>query len=158
MAINRAPWNALLDDDGSNTVGSVWNKAAIKDVLLDPIDAAFATPVYGTFAILDASGGGLTIGGNGGTYCQIGRLVSFWVHVIFPVTAQGSNVTLTGLPVPCNATVPGGAVTTYGVNYVWHVANGYSNLYVYNATTGAPLTNAQLSASTFTLAGSYLSN
>jgi len=40
MAINRGPFNALTDDDGSNTVGSVWNKAAIKDVILDPVDAA----------------------------------------------------------------------------------------------------------------------
>jgi hypothetical protein len=42
MSINRAPFNALVDDDGSNTVGSVWNKAAIAGVLLDPIDAALA--------------------------------------------------------------------------------------------------------------------
>jgi hypothetical protein len=40
MSINRAPWNALVDDDGSNTVGSIWNKQAIKNVLLDPIDVA----------------------------------------------------------------------------------------------------------------------
>jgi len=40
MAIDRAPWNALVDDDGSNLIGSVWNKAAIKTVLLDPVDAA----------------------------------------------------------------------------------------------------------------------
>ena len=40
MAIDRGPWNALVDDDGSNLVGSIWNKAAIKTVLLDPIDAA----------------------------------------------------------------------------------------------------------------------
>lgn len=39
MAINRAPWNALQDDDGSNLVGTVWNKDKIKTVLLDPIDA-----------------------------------------------------------------------------------------------------------------------
>lgn len=39
MAINRTPFNALVDDDGTNTVGSVWNKTQIKNVLLDPIDA-----------------------------------------------------------------------------------------------------------------------
>jgi hypothetical protein len=44
MAINRGPWNALVDDDGSNLVGSVWNKAAIKTVLLDPIDAYVGLP------------------------------------------------------------------------------------------------------------------
>jgi len=40
MAIDRAPWNALVDDDGSNLVGTIWNKASIKTVLLDPTDAA----------------------------------------------------------------------------------------------------------------------
>jgi hypothetical protein len=44
MSINRAPFNALTDDDGSNTVGSIWNKNAIKNVLLDPIDAALTDP------------------------------------------------------------------------------------------------------------------
>jgi len=39
MAIDRGPWNALVDDDGSNLVGTVWNKDKIKTVLLDPIDA-----------------------------------------------------------------------------------------------------------------------
>jgi hypothetical protein len=43
MAINRAPFNALVDDDGSNTVGSVWNKNAIKTVILDPADVAYAS-------------------------------------------------------------------------------------------------------------------
>lgn len=38
MPIDRGPFNALLDDDGSNTVGTVWNKAQIQSVLLDPID------------------------------------------------------------------------------------------------------------------------
>jgi len=40
MAINRAPFNALVDDDGSNSVGSIWNKNQIKTVILDPVDAA----------------------------------------------------------------------------------------------------------------------
>ena len=40
--IDRAPWSALVDDDGSNLVGTVWNKDKIKTVLLDPIDAAIA--------------------------------------------------------------------------------------------------------------------
>jgi len=40
MAINRAPFNALVDDDGSNLLGTPWNKAAIAGVILDPVDAA----------------------------------------------------------------------------------------------------------------------
>jgi len=49
MPINRGPFNALTDDDGSNTVGSIWNKAAIQGVLLDPIDVALVpTPLTST--------------------------------------------------------------------------------------------------------------
>jgi len=42
MAIDRGPWDALVDDDGSNLVGTVLNKDIIKTVILDPVDAALA--------------------------------------------------------------------------------------------------------------------
>ena len=61
MGINRGPWNALVDDDGSNLTGSIWNKAAIQTVLLDPIDAATgATPVHQAHhpTLYSASGAG----------------------------------------------------------------------------------------------------
>jgi len=38
MALNRTWYNALVDDDGSNTVGTVWGKDDIKN-LLDSVDA-----------------------------------------------------------------------------------------------------------------------
>jgi hypothetical protein len=48
FAVNRTPFDALVDDDGSNTIGTPWNKQAIKDVILDPVDAAIAPlAVYG---------------------------------------------------------------------------------------------------------------
>lgn len=43
MAINRTPFNALVDDDGTNAVGTVWNKSAIATVILDPADLAYAS-------------------------------------------------------------------------------------------------------------------
>jgi len=48
ILINRAPWNALIDDSGNNLDGSLWDKAAIKSVLLDPIDVALADVDDGT--------------------------------------------------------------------------------------------------------------
>lgn len=67
MAINRTPFNALIDDDGSGTTGSVWNKNAIAGVVLDPVDAAInpinapsSSPhVIGGPLILDATSTGL---------------------------------------------------------------------------------------------------
>jgi hypothetical protein len=42
MAIDRTNYNALVDDDGSNLVGTPWTKNIVKTVVLDPIDAALA--------------------------------------------------------------------------------------------------------------------
>jgi hypothetical protein len=41
VSIDRTNWTALIDDDGSNLVGTPWLKNTVKTVLLDPIDAAF---------------------------------------------------------------------------------------------------------------------
>jgi hypothetical protein len=52
MAINRGPFNALVDDDGSNTLGTIWDKAHIASVLLDPTDVALAgLPEYLRFGV-----------------------------------------------------------------------------------------------------------
>jgi len=40
--INRAPFNALVDDSGNGTSGSIWNKAAIAGTILDPVDAGLS--------------------------------------------------------------------------------------------------------------------
>jgi hypothetical protein len=68
--INRAPWTALVDDSGQNLDGSIWNKAAIKGVLLDPIDAALATldakdALIQTGAWTSAAGSVYGLDGNG---------------------------------------------------------------------------------------------
>jgi|SRR5580765_3211491 len=48
ILINRAPWNALIDDSGQNLDGTPWTKDKIKTVLLDPIDVALADVDDGT--------------------------------------------------------------------------------------------------------------
>lgn len=45
MAINRTAFNALVDDDGTGTTGTPWEKARIAGVILDPVDAALAADV-----------------------------------------------------------------------------------------------------------------
>jgi len=44
MAIDRTNYNALVDDDGSGTTGTFWNKTQLKNVILDPVDAAILNP------------------------------------------------------------------------------------------------------------------
>jgi Chaperone of endosialidase len=42
ITIDRTNYNALVDDDGTNTKGTPWSKNQVKIVLMDPIDAALA--------------------------------------------------------------------------------------------------------------------
>lgn len=48
MALDRTVFNAWVDDDGTNTTGTLINKAAIDTGILDPIDAALAALGGGT--------------------------------------------------------------------------------------------------------------
>jgi hypothetical protein len=93
MPINRAPFNLLVDDDGTNTVGTVWGKQDIKDVILDPVDAFVSNG--GTWSTYTPAWGGndgvQPVLGNGtlsGRYVQIGK----WIDVVMVLQA-GSTTT-----------------------------------------------------------------
>lgn len=74
MPLDRTWFNALVDDDGSNTVGTVWNKTQI-DALLDSVDAAL--PQVGTWTpVLSTDGGGEPLyADRSGVYVKSGALV-----------------------------------------------------------------------------------
>jgi hypothetical protein len=104
MPINRTAFNALVDDSGSGTDGTIVNKALIASVLLDPIDVALAAnpgawvgatagqipfpavqvPSGGANVLDDYEegtwtptlGGTTTYGSQWGHYTKVGRLVS----------------------------------------------------------------------------------
>jgi hypothetical protein len=156
MAIDRGPWNALVDDDGSNLTGSIWNKAAIKTVLLDPIDAADATltPAVATWAPVDASGAGLVFTVTQARYVRIGTFLSVWANLTYPSTANGLAAKIGGLPAP--SVVTSGLYVTYGMQNVFHLAVNQSLLQVFHPTTLAPRTNAELSGALIVVAGVYL--
>lgn len=99
MAIDRAPFNALVDDDGSGLTGSVWNKAAIQNVLLDPIDAQpLFQPVPFNAANFRGTGGMIwTVGAAAvieNRYAVIGHLLIWSFYISW---FSGANV-LSGTP------------------------------------------------------------
>jgi hypothetical protein len=51
MAFNRTAWTALVDDDGSNLVGTVWNKARIAGVGAPIIQTTTSTGTVNDFAL-----------------------------------------------------------------------------------------------------------
>ena len=110
MPLNRAWFNTLVDDDGSNTVGSIWNKASV-DHIYDDVDALLQigswTPGLGFGG---ASG---ALGTFTGTFIRIDKLVLVEFHI--SLTSRGPRTgyaEVFGLPFPVVAnTFHNGVVT-----------------------------------------------
>jgi hypothetical protein len=154
MAIDRGPWNALVDDDGSNLVGSIWNKQAIKDVLLDPIDNSLLA--HGTFTPTDASGAGLAFGFTQGKFSGFGRLIFVWLQVVYPATSNGAFAKIGGFPHVVRT--PAGVSQGYGPTKAWWLPEGSTTFEPHDLTTFAHLTNAQVSGANLIVSATYLTD
>ena len=114
MAINRTPYNNLIDDDGSNTVGSVWNKAAIKDVLLDPIDVALFDQHIAT-SMADVAYNAANFAAGSGTWAvAVGNVYAYAYARVGPVVHLSiylQNTTLSATPSNLTIAFPVGGVT-----------------------------------------------
>jgi len=158
MPIQRTP---IINDDGSNTVGTVFENGW-KTELYNQIDAAIAAalagiPEYraGGFTLTDGSGAGLVFSTGSGTYVKFGQIVVVTLQVIWPANSNGLSAKLAGLPFP-----PTGSVSLYegfGAVHVrtWTAAN--TILEVFGAGSGGAMTNAMMSGVNVTLHGAYVS-
>jgi len=102
----------------------------------------------GTWTPIDSSGAGLTFTASSGSYTKVGRMVMATGFVNFPVTADGSNNKIGGLPF---ANIDSTSRGVGAVNYK-QVADVDTLLPENNATTfffatatGSSTTNAQIS-------------
>ena len=156
MAIDRTQFNLLVDDDGSNTIGSPWNKAAIAGVVLDPVDAAIAT--WGNWTPTDGSGSGLVFSTKLGRYMKQGKLVKIWVHVVYPANTDAAAALIGSLPFPNNSTFYLGFYQTYGPPAQLHLPINQTLIYVLTPGTGASMTNAQVSGQQIIFQGDYFTD
>jgi len=143
MAIDRTWWNNLVDDTGTGTTGTVWNKATIKG-LLDAIDAMFPGGVWHP---TDGSPAGLVLTEfSPCVYTKAGNIALVAFNLGYPGQANGSNAAIYGLPfqVGYTAAASGLVYSNFGdVLLVSPVVNAYSA--TISSKTGAAITNAQLS-------------
>lgn len=155
MAINRAPFNALVDDDGSNTIGTIWNKAQIAGVILNPVDAMFET---GLWTPTDQSGAGLIFTGIAARYARLGPLMAIVCNMTFPTTSNGAAVSIGGLPYPNRGAVSGFYQNYFSSGIRFFLDVNQTKFAIHNETTGAQKTNAQLSANALMYSGIYLTD
>ena len=156
MAIDRTPWTALIDDDGFNLVGTVWNKDKIKTVILDPVDAAFVTPTYGNWTPVDESGAGLAFASAFGKWVLQGRLVHIWGNLGYPGTSNGLQAKIGGLPYANLLGFTTGFYLTYGGGHTLHMPNAGASIVIMNPSSLALRLNSEMSGQSVVFAGSYL--
>ena len=139
MALDRTWYNTLVDDDGSNTVGTIWNKAAV-DSLLDSVDAELVD------SIVNSSTTGVdnawTPGGTGDT------LVA-WYVASGDLTINGMAGGVTGRRVTIRNYAPG---TVY-VNH--NNASGVAGGHLLNPATSGPTPIATNGYATYVHDGTY---
>ena len=153
MAIDRTWFNNLVDDTGTGTTGTVWNKAAISG-LLDAIDALFPALAW---TPIDGSGAGLVIANNvAAQYVRIGKLVVAGFNIAYPATANGTAAKLGGLPFPVGPSMGGGvlAYSTFGDFFTVFPLAGSTTVQFWNKAGALAFTNAQMASQT--LAGAIL--
>lgn len=116
MPIVRTNYNALADDSGSGTDGTVIQKTTWKDVVLDPIDAY--VELTGTWTPVLNFGGattGITYTTQTGTYTRCGNIVVAEMRIVLSSKGSATGAaTITGLPV-ATAGTPVGSVIDFGV-------------------------------------------
>ena len=114
----------------------------------------------GTWTPLDSSGASLSFTSAGGTYTKIGRMYFWQATIVYPVTANGSNSLIGGLPaiIDTGANLSGrsGGVVSVTDSTALQLMQMESTNTVRPYKTGlVRATNADLSGTTLYLAGSF---
>jgi len=106
MAIDRTNYNALDDDDGTNTVGTLWTKDKVKTVILDPVDAEFTARAAVVRGVAAGGTGAATLTAHGvlvgeGTGAVVATSAGTATQVL---TSNGAAADPTFQAVPADAT------------------------------------------------------
>ena len=135
-----------------------------------PAAIGTGTPAAGTFTTItgtsasptwtpsDTSGAALSLTVGTSTYSRVGNMIFAVLSVTYPVTADGSNASIGGLPVNnalntnvgCSVAVNSVATSAYA-----SVQNGAANIIFFALAGTTRITNAQLSTGTIEINCAY---
>jgi hypothetical protein len=147
--------DTLVDDDGTNTTGTIWGKAEVIALMENIAEAGLWTPVIG------GSGGtsGQTYVNQEGRYLRIGDFV--WAACFVRLSNKGTitgSVEIQGLPFSAETgvlqfymgSVAWEALNTTWVNISAHVPQGTSKIAISGCASAAANNSSPLAASDIT--------
>jgi hypothetical protein len=167
-----APPEAMrLDSSGNLLVGVATANAnggvlQLKSGITFPATAVAATDANtlddyeeGTWTPVDGSGASLSFTGVSGSYTKVGRCVTAFAEVTYPITASGLNGIIGGLPFTSAAASPGinGYIryTDVATSVITFVTGGPSSTSVSLLRPGVNTTNVSMSGGTLLFAVIY---
>jgi len=113
----------------------------------------------GTWTPTDGSGASLTFTGVSGSYTKVGRCVTAFAEVTYPITASGLNGVIGGLPFTSAGTGPGinGYIryTDVSTSVITFLSGGTSGTSVSLLRPGVNTTNVSMSGGTLLFAVIY---
>jgi hypothetical protein len=117
-------------------------------------------PLIGTFTPTDASGASLTFSSAVGLYRKFPGLVHISMKIVFPVTADGSNVKIGSLPfTAANVAFSGFPVSAIPSGGLLPNANGFVLINTTNMSlikaSGLSITNSDMTGNTLYVNGAY---
>ncbi len=106
----------------------------------------------------DGSGAALSLTVVSARYVKLGNLVFVAGDIVYPITANGANARINGLPftshgVQQSSVTPG--YLTFGASITYLIRNGNTIIDIFT-TAGVNVTNAQISNTNIILAGCYV--
>jgi hypothetical protein len=152
---------AVPTTGGSNTFTNVrYNPAAVNDgdpltTWLDWTRFKTSTALQLPWTPVDNSGAGLVFATAEGTYVENGGVIHIFGSVTYPVTANGANASIGGLPIGVNAANRNGGVLTWStVAAVQKILPGGTSLDL-ASSVGGGVSNANASGGFFRFMATY---
>jgi len=112
----------------------------------------------GTYSVSDASGAGISLSANTGTYIKIGQMVYFWFDLNIPVTASGTQAQFS---LPFNGAAGNGQGAQGGASVMYSSKGSFyayiygNNIRLYSTSNGASTPWSTISNSEFSASGFY---
>jgi len=110
-----------------------------------------------TWTPIDASGAGLTLTTAYSTYSRVGNIVTASAEIVFPATANASNIAIGGLPfaIATNTIAVGATASTNGAQFTAYIKAATSNFVNFKNESNAFVPNSSISTGTITFTLTY---
>lgn len=116
----------------------------------------------GTWTPVDTSSAGLIFASALGIYKKVGRIIYVSCAIVFPTTANGSNVSIGGLPFASQSTGSlqhvGAILKASGAEACTYLSNNSTDIKLYPQNSFSALTNANMSGVSFIASMTYTTN